>query len=373
MFVVMVRVLHVNRSMHRGGIETFVMNLYRTIDRSEIQFDFLLNQLDDDYKDEIEQLGGHIYIISPRSKGFYKYYRNLDRFFQENAHRYNAIHLHASSLSLISPLYYAKKYGINNRIIHSHSSNQSGTLHHVLHNVNKLYIRILATDFFACSDSSKEWMYKYTGRMDSAKIINNGIIANDFRYNESVRTRIRRLLNIKVGECVLGLVANLIPVKNHKFLIDIFDEFQLIVPNSKLIIIGDGKLRVQIEEQIKELGLSIKVLCLGKRSDIPELLQAMDAFVMPSLWEGLPLSLVEAQAAGLPVFCSDTISSMSKVTENYYSLSLSCSAKEWAQFIAKTLIDFIREDEVSKIISSGFDIRTSARHLAEIYRNNLDL
>lgn len=368
----MIRVLHVNRSMHRGGIETFIMNLYRTMDRSEIQFDFLLNQLDDDYKDEIERLGGRIYIIPPRSKGVYKYYRNLDCFFEENAHRYNAIHLHVSSLSLISPLYYAKKYGINNRIIHSHSSNQSGTLHHILHNVNKLYIRILATDFFACSDRSKEWMYKYTGRMDSVKIINNGIIANDFRYNESVRTRTRRLLNIEVGECVLGLVANLIPVKNHRFLIDIFDEFQLLIPNSKLIIIGEGKLRVRIEEQIKELGLSMKVLCLGKRSDIPDLLQAMDAFVMPSLWEGLPLSLVEAQAAGLPVFCSDTISSMSKVTDQYYSLSLSCSAKYWAHFIAKTLTDFLREDMVPKIISLGFDIQTSAQYLAKIYRRNLD-
>lgn len=363
----MVRVLHINRSMHRGGIETFIMNLYRTIDRTKIQFDFLLNQLDDDYKEEIEQLGGHIYIIPPRNKGICNFYRNLDRFFKENSYKYNAVHLHASSLSLISPLYFAKKYGIKNRIIHSHSSNQSGFVHCILHTVNKFYIRILATNYFACSDRSREWMYKYTGIMGLSKIINNGIVAQNFRYNEQVRMRVRNSMNINLNEYVLGLVANLIPVKNHKFLLEIFNEFQIIIPNSKLLIVGDGKLLGQINEQIKELGLSDKVLCLGKRSDISELLQAFDAFVMPSLWEGLPLSLIEAQATGLPVFCSNSISYMSKVTENYYSISLSLSAQKWAQLIAEILTRYDRKDEVDKIISSGFDIRTSAQILADIY------
>lgn len=363
----MERVLHVNRSMHRGGIETFIMNIYRTIDRSEIQFDFLLNQLDDDYREEIEQLGGHIYIIPPRSKGLMKYYQNLDSFFKENASRYNTIHLHASSLSLVSPLFYAKKYGIKNRIIHSHSSHQAGLLHLLLHNFNKFCIHRLATCFFACSDRSKEWMYKYTGVMGSAKIINNGIIANDFKYNTITRVGIRNSLGINTNECVLGLVANLIPVKNHKFLIDVFREFQLMVPDSKLLIIGSGKLENQIKGQIEEFGLSTKVLCLGKRGDIPALLQGFDAFVMPSLWEGLPLSLVEAQTSGLPVFCSDTISPMSKVTGNYYPLSLSLGAKEWAEFIREKMNEFIRKDELNQIVSSGFDIRDTTKQLAKIY------
>lgn len=365
----MVRVLHVCNGMNRGGIETFIMNLYRTMDRSQVQFDFLLSQRECDYRVEIENLGGHIYTIPARNKGFMQYRANLDDFFRSNAVNYDAVHLHRSSLSSIEPLQYAKKYGIKNRIIHAHSTNQSGFLHLMLHCWHKLFIHSAATHYYACSDKAQTWMYRYTGINSKVKIINNGIIISNFRYDLELRSQMRQSLGIAENEVVLGLVANLIPVKNHKFLIEIFREFKQIMPGSKLLIVGRGRLEREIKAQIERENLTGSVLCLGKRTDIASLLQAIDAFVMPSFWEGLPVSLIEAQTSGLPVFCSGTISPMSKVTDNYYSLSLSLSAEEWAEFIKEKLDVFERKDVADRIISAGFDIENIARRLMKDYQN----
>lgn len=363
----MVRVLHIGRSMNRGGIETFIMNVYRTIDRSKIQFDFLLNMGNGDYVNEIEQLGGRVFVIPSRNKGFGQYRRNLDCFFQEHAVDYRAVHLHESSLSLIEPLLIAKKYGINIRIIHAHSTNQPGFVHTLLHWWHKCFLRNAATHYYACSERAKDWMFSYTGVLPKVQILKNGIIASDFKFNTEVRKQIREELHINNGIIVLGLVANLVPPKNHKFLIEIFKEFHSMKPESKLLLIGGGTLIEQTRLQIEQSGLTDSVLYLGKRNDISTLLQGMDAFVMPSLWEGLPVSLIEAQAAGLPVFCSDRISLMSKVTHNYYTLSLSQDAHDWAEFILKTLNSFHRKDTVNEILSAGFDIEETARKLCSVY------
>lgn len=362
----MVRVLHVNRSMHRGGIETFIINLYSSLDREKIQFDFLLNVETGDYIETIKKLGGHIYVLPPRNKGYFLYLKNLNDFFSSHTKDYCAIHLHDSSLSMIEPLYFAKKYGIKNRIIHIHSTKQKGIIHYILHNINKLVIDKVSNYFYACSDTAKNWAFKYSRIYDKVKIIKNGIPVSKFKFSVEKRIFAEKALKINNNDKIIGLVANLIPVKNHIFLIEVFKQYHLINNNSKLILVGSGALDTQLKAMVKKINLNDSVQFLGARSDIDVLLQRFDAFIMPSLWEGLPVSLIEAQTSGIPVFCSDTISKMCKIIPYFYFLKLSDGPEFWARFVDTTLKNIHRQDMSKYIIEAGFDILSIAE---EIYKD----
>ncbi len=363
----MIRVLQVTGGMNRAGLETFIMNVYRKIDRTKIQFDFLIFKEKADYREEIEGMGGHLYVIPSRRYKFVAYNKNLEQFFSKHAHEYNAVHLHSPSLSSIEPLIIAKKYNIPIRIIHSHSSNHYGLFHHILHYCNKFVINKFANVFFACSDSSFHWMYDYTRVKHLAEVVNNGVDLDLFGYCEKKRIIQRERLGINKETILLGHVGRFTKVKNHNFLIDVFSELVKINDNYKLALIGTGDLKDEIKFKIEKMGLTKYVFLLGVRNDIYDLMQAMDAFIMPSFYEGFPVTLVEAQSSGLTVFCSDTISEMCKMTDNYYMLSLYDSPKMWAEFINENIKLTNRSDSRQIIKKLGFDISQVAEKLSKIY------
>lgn len=363
----MKRVLQITGTLHRGGLETFAMNVYRKIDKQKIQFDFLIHMETGPYRKEVESLEGKVYYIPPRNKGFLSFYRHLDEFFRTHASEYCAVHMHVSTLSSIEALYFAKKYGIQVRIIHSHSSSISGNkLHYVLHYLMKPFVHSWATHYLGCSIKAIEWLYKGSGVLNQAKMIKNGIDVNIFTYNETVRQEVRH--NLEVESCfVVGHVGRFIWMKNHKFILDIFRELRKKVPNAKLVLVGDGTLYADIKQLVESMGLTKDVLFLGLRSDIDQLLQGFDAFLMPSFYEGLPVSLVEAQCAGLPVFGSDTISRDTQITQNMHFISLGETAEMWAKKINEYCRSFKRNNMDVVIKKAGFDISETVNLLIEIY------
>lgn len=364
----MVRVLQIVRGLDRGGMETFLMNIYRSIDRNQVQFDFLINHNSGDYLEEIEQMGGKVYYIPPRKNGFIEYCKQLDTFFSQHVNEYIAVHQHVSNLSSIEPLYYAKKYGLCTRVIHSHSSSISGIkLHYLTHLCGKIVVSRWATHYLGCSDKALSWLFGYTSAMKNAEMINNGIDTAMFVYNECIRSEVRRELEIAQNTIMLGHVGRFIHVKNHTFLVEIFREYHKKNPDSKLILVGVGERKYAIEKQVHDYGLQEDVLFLGMRTDINHLLQAMDVFVMPSLFEGLPVTLVEAQTADLPILASGTISHDSKLTDRLHFYSLSATSTEWAVQLTSLLSEPKRRDVSSEIKMKGFDIKETAERLIRMY------
>lgn len=371
----MVRVLQIMGGLNRGGLETFVMNMYRVIDRNNIQFDFLVNSRGD-YAEEIEKLGGRIFVLPARNKGLKASINASDNFFKQHATEYAACHLHVSSLSSIGVLEIAKKYNIPIRIIHAHSSSISKSIkyrwmHLLLHYYHKLKVKSLATHYYGCSDKALDWLYNFTGVRNQAVLIKNGIPVEDYAYSYEKGIEVRKELGIDTDAIVLGHVGRFIPLKNHQYLINVFKELHNVYPKSNLILIGDGETRKNIESQVRMLGLQKDVLFLGIRSDVNRLLQAIDCFVMPSWFEGLPVALIEAQASGCYVVASDTISKDSKLVDDFMFLPIIQEADLWAKTILKGVVNRIKPNNDLLIKKSGFDSHSTAIMLSNVYLNRL--
>jgi glycosyltransferase involved in cell wall biosynthesis len=368
----MIRVLHIVGAMHRGGIETLLMNIYRNIDRENIQFDFIVHTTEKaSYDDEILALGGKIYRIIPRRNGIKKNKRALDTFFKEHT-EYKIVHQHVSSLSYIQPLKSAEKAGIPVRIIHSHNTNEIGSpFHRIAHHLNKSSMTSYATHYFACSKAAAMWLYpKNIINNNQFTILNNAVSTRDLRYDEEKREDIRNQLNLK-NKLVIGHIGRFTHQKNHEFLIDIFEKLSQKNDNAHLLLVGEGNLKKQITEKVDELGLLDKVTFTGVRSDISDLLQSMDIFVMPSHHEGLPVTLVEAQAAGLPCLLSNAITKEVEITNNIGWLSLNDSPDLWAKKVLEMTDKFIRVDTQEQIIKSKYDINGVSIELQKYYQDLL--
>lgn len=367
----MIRVLHVLGAMNRGGIESFIINVYRTINRDEIQFDFLVNSQKNDYAEEIASLGGNIFYIPPRNAGFIAFRKNIDSFFAKHIEMYSAIHNHVASLSSVAVLASAKKYGIKVRIVHSHSSSIKGSkLHYISHLFNKPRIRTLATHYFACSDIARHWLFDYTSCFSKSKVINNGIITNDFKYDEHERSIMRKELNLEESDIAICHIGSFITVKNQSFLIDVFADLLKISDRYRLFLVGDGNLRNEIEKKVNRLNLINSVVFLGLRKDVNSLMQGFDCLVFPSLFEGLPVTLVEAQASDLQVVCSDSISKMAKLLPTTDFIPLIFGSSKWAEIIHERMCDKRRNDNTMIIEKCGFDIYSITNYLQTIYLCN---
>lgn len=369
----MKRVLQIMGGLNRGGLETFIMNIYRELDRNDIQFDFLVNSSGGDYQEEIERMGGRVYVLPPRNKGILNYKKALDNFFKQYANTYIACHAHISSLSSVSALEYACKYGIPVRVMHSHSSSISKSvrfnlLHKLLHYLNKRKVKRIANVYLGCSDKALDWLYNYTGVRSDASIINNGINVSKYVFSPIKREKIRKEFAIPLTNIVIGHVGRFIPLKNQKYLIDVLKEMISLGVNSTLMLVGDGDMRLEIEKYAKEQKLFDKVIFTGVRSDVADLMQAMDIFAMPSWFEGLPVSLVEAQASGLYVVASDTISRDSKLCDDFVFLSIQEPAKVWANTIINAVEDRKRPNNEQLIISKRFDSHRIAIDLVTKYK-----
>ena len=363
----MIKVLQVLPGLDRGGLETFVMNIFRVIDRNKIHFDFLVNKESGDYSDEIKLLGGNIYYIPPRNNGLKAFNHNLSQFFKNHNGEYDVVHYHESSLSSLEVLYYAMRAKVPIRIIHSHSSSILGNkLHYLTHWVGKAVIGRLATHYFGCSDKALDWLFKYSGIRKKAILIQNGIDTHKFAFKPSVRNIVRNELELgdSITLCHIGRFSK---VKNHIFLLEILRAMKELRENVKLILVGTGSLYKNIIDTADNLGLTNDIIFLGVRQDTEQILQAADAFVMPSLYEGLPVVLVEAQSSGLPIFCSDTISMMSKLSERYFPLSLHEPASSWATTILKETNRTERVDGSDAVKSAGFDVHDIAEILTKTY------
>jgi len=320
-----------------GGVESVIMNYYRKLDKKEYQFDFLVHKKKVAYEDEIKSLGANIFYITPRRENYLLYKKELKNFFKENSKNYEALWVNVCGLSNIDYLKYAKKYGIKTRIIHSHNSKNMGSiLTEILHKINKLFIKKYATDFWSCGELASKYFYsKKLMTTENHKIINNAINVDNFKYKDDIREAYRKELGLE-DSFVVGHIGRLHFQKNQEFLIDIFEEIQKLKLNAKLLLIGDGEDKEKLMQKIKEKHIEDKVIFLGIRKDIANLMQAFDVFVFPSRFEGLPVVLFEAQASGLNIFAADTISEKSKITSNFKFRSIETSAKEWAADIVGT-------------------------------------
>ncbi|MDC3411847.1 glycosyltransferase family 1 protein [Terrihalobacillus insolitus] len=352
--------------MNRGGAETMIMNLYRNIDRSKIQFDFIVHTEDKcAFDDEIYKLGGRIFRV-PTYKGtnHLPYLKNWEHFFKKHP-EYKIIHGHVRSTASIY-LKIAKKYGLIT-IAHSHSTSSGNGLSAIAKNVLQFPIRHVADYFFACTKTAGEWLFgKKTCQKENFHIFKNAIDAKKFVFNNVVRSRVRKELRIE-DKFVIGHVGRFHSSKNHEFLIDIFKNVHKKNDNAILLLVGDGDLQDTIRKRVYNLGLDNNVIFTGVRSDIPELFQAMDMFVFPSLYEGLGIVLIEAQATGLPCVIANTIPKEALITDNVKQFSLTESPKVWTEAILKRMDSYERKSTYAKIKDSGYDIEESHRWLQEFY------
>lgn len=356
-----IRVLHIVTYMGRGGLETLLMNLYRSIDREYIQFDFLVHrEFRADYDDEIEALGGRIYRMPRLNPIDPRYNRSLLNFFKTHP-EYTVVHSHLDCMSAI-PLAAAKACGVPVRIAHVHSSSQDRNWKYWIKRYYAKKIPAVATNLFACSRAAGEWMLQG----HDFTVLNNGIDTDRFSFSPERRAEIRRSLGLG-DSLVLGHVGRFSSVKNHTFLLDIFAHLHKQHPVSKLLLVGDGECRVEIEEKAKTLGLTEDVVFAGSQSDVSPYYQAMDVFVFPSLYEGLGIVAVEAQTSGLPCVISDKVPLECAVTDGLVSVqSLENSPQEWAELILSLSVPE-RKGYAAQVAARGYDITGTAKWLQEFY------
>lgn len=357
----MIRILHVVTFMGMGGLETMLMNYYRHIDRSKIQFDFLVHRdFRADYDDEIESYGGKIFRLprlNPLSK---KYKKDLNSFFKQHR-EYRVVHVHQDCLSSII-LKVAKCNGVPIRIAHSHINDVNIDAKYPIKLYYKRQIPKYATHLMACSDAAGRFMFKN----EMFSILKNPINTQNFKFSESKYRRMRSEFFIDDDTLTIGHVGRFEPAKNHTLIIDIFEKILARKENARLVLVGDGYLRKSIELYAKSKGIHSSIIFTGKRSDIPDLLNAMDVFLMPSLYEGLGIACIEAQANGLPCIISDSVSKDCDITDLVTRLSLSDSVDIWA----KTVIESETKDRFvycDRVIGKGYDVNENAKILTDFY------
>ncbi len=342
------------------------MNVYRRINKAKYLFDFLVQgEGRAAYDDEIEKLGGTIYHLPIRRNGILTFNKSCRKFFFEHQN-YDSIHYHTSCLSTLSILANAKRVGIKKIIIHSHNTKCPPGVRHLL--INEFYKRKicnLATDFLSCSAAAGTFLFKKVAK-EKIRIIPNAIDTERFAFDPYIRNKIRKDLGIP-NKFVIGNVSNFSYAKNHKFILQIFSKIIDRIPNAKLMLVGDGPLRDQIEKEVNRLRISDHVLLMGIQKNIHELLQSMDIYIMPSLFEGLPVSAIEAQAAGLRCFFSSNVTTEVDLTKENMFISLTKDADEWSMLISKNVKSINRLDLNERVKNSGFNIDIQTEEFEKIY------
>lgn len=364
----MIRVLQIVDHVDLGGIQSFIMNTYRRLVDKEVQYDFLVfHDRTQYYEEEIHLLGGRIYKLPSRRMGYFKCRRALSDFFDKHT-EYKEVHYQTSSLSFITPIVVAKEKGIPVRIIHSHSTQASGNrIHTVFHSINRLRIHNYANVFLACGKLSAKWMYGNNSK--NTIILYNGIDLEQYSYNEIIRNQVRNELNLD-EYYVVGHVGRFSAVKNHVFLVELFEklcEYEDVEFKPYLVLVGNGELFNDIKTLCENKGIDNRVLFLGGINYVDKVLQSFDAFVLPSLYEGFPVSAIEAQASGLPCFVSDTITEEVKMKENVHMLSIEANMESWCDAIYN---DRTRMKDNSALENAGMDINDVVDELLSIYKGN---
>lgn len=362
-----IRVLEVFHGMDCGGAENMIMNIYREIDHSKVQMDFLVHTDKSCFFDEeIKQLGGRIYSVpyyNIKNQAYYK--KTLNKFFKEHP-EIKVVHGHLGSCAHIY-LKVAKKYGCFT-IAHSHNTKPEVSLKSILYRIFTYQTRKVADYFIGCGKEAGEYRFgkKITSNPNRYHTLNNAIDTNKFLYDTDRRKSVRQEFGIGDDELLLGHVGRFNYQKNHEYLIDIFEAVITKNSNVKLLLVGDGDLRKQIEKKVNTKGLSKKVIFAGLRNDVPRLLQGMDCFVFPSHYEGVPVTIVEAQAAGLPCVISDSITKEVCVSELVKYVSLNAGVEEWEKMIALSC-NKTRINRKEDIVCAGYDIEKTVGWITDLY------
>lgn len=362
-----IRILHVLPGLtYCGGIEAYLLNYYRHIDRSKIQFDFITHsRVEHEIKSEIESLGGRVFDWETfRISRFFAIKKQISTFFEEHKNEYSILHCHmANAAFLYFPL--AKKAGIKHRILHSHNNRAAATFSHAIRNYPLLYIgNREATERIACTEDAGKFLF---GRYPFT-VIKNSIDVNKFIYSLSMRTSMREQLHLEKN-FIIGHVGRLDPPKNQSFLIKIFNAFYQKHPEARLLMIGEGKDETALKQLVQDLQLQHVVKFLGAKKNIEDYYQAFDAFVFPSFYEGLGIVLVEAQCSGLPVFASaDVIPSDARVSNLLTFIPLNNNEDCWEAAIEECVENrCVRKSPVEEIRKAGYDIRKEAKVLEHYY------
>lgn len=365
-----IRILHIFSRLDRGGAESMIMNIYRNIDRNKIQFDFVVHTNDIcAFDDEIKKLGGNIYRVSQyKLINHVTYIEEFENLFKKN--EFTIIHSHIrSTASLI--LKVAKEHNIIT-ISHSHSTSNGYGIKAIIKNIMQKNIVKYADYLFAASQKAGAWLFGSEIILNkNIYIIKNAIENQKFTYNSKIRNSKRLELGV-ANELVIGHIGNFKEVKNHSFLIKIFKKFNEKNPTSKLLLVGDGELKEEILKLVTESNLLDKVIILGSRSDVNELLQAIDIIVFPSLYEGLPVTIIEAQAAGLPCLLSDTITDEVAITEAVEFMSLHENEYRWVESITSMLKGYKRKNNYDIIRQTGYDVNDLCLKLENAYYSILN-
>lgn len=370
----MERVLQVLPRLRRGGSQMMVMNLYRSINREKVQFDFVIFTQDHDaFYDEITSMGGKVYSL-PRFNGKnYFSYKKAWKVFFKNHPEYKIIHSHYRSCASI---YFkiAKKFGLKT-IIHSHSTSNGKGISAFLKNMLQRPLRKQADYLFACSDLAGEWLFgKKATALPNYKFVPNGIDINRFLFDKTARAKTRKDFGISEDCFVIGHIGRFSKMKNHVFLFNIFEEYHKKNKNSKLLLVGIGECEQEIREMAQKHELIEDVVFAGLQERTETFYDAMDVFVFPSIWEGFPVSVLEAQTSGLICLISDTITKDVKITKriNYFSLD---ELDDWVTFLnSLTANEYLNravgELEMKKLMP--FDSKNVAKELECFYLSIID-
>jgi len=361
------KVLLIGMTSGVGGVETFMTDLNSMIDHTTMETCFLVHQnINERYLSEINKAGSEVFCVTGIKNNPFKFFRDMFKLFREND--FDVVHLNecgASFFIYAFPVIFNKKIKF---IVHSHNGSSRSVFSHRLFS---LIQNNRADEQWACSEVAAEWMFgKKRIKKYGVKIIHNGIDIDKYKFSLTARKKIRRELNINDNQVVIGSVARFEEQKNHIKIIDIFEAYYKNHHDSVLCLVGEGSLLEKIQNLVEEKGLTQNVKFLGLRNDINEMLMAFDVLLLPSLYEGLPFIGIEAQATGLPVLMSDTVSNQLKITDLVYIERLENGSEEWADKLEKIIS--VQNDRNSKLYSdslraSGYDMREVAKNVMEYY------
>lgn len=358
------KIIHVNCTMNIGGIESFLMNIYRNIDRDKNEIVFLTYTNEEfDYEKEIISMGGRIIKISnPNSVSIFKHIKQLYEVIKKENPDVVHAHTHFNCAYVMIAAYFSH---VRKRICHSHSSYallEKRILKKIKWFISRTIMKLFSTNLVACSSEAGIALYgKY-----KFEIIPNGIDISNYKFDIKERKKYRKQYDIKDNEVVIGHIGRIDTPKNHKFLIEVYNEYLKINKNSKLFLIGDGPLYNEICNDIKRKKLENNIKMLGSRNDVNKILNMFDIVVFPSIYEGFPVSLVEIQANGLKSIISDNITKDIKLTNCIEFYSLKDSPKTWAKKINET--DMCREDTQKQLKNGIYSIDTTIKKLFDIYK-----
>lgn len=363
----MVRILVYGMTENIGGIEKFLVEMFQHFDINKVTMDFIVLGSKSPFENKINENGGKVFYITKKEKNFIRHFKELYNIMKKKSKDHSIIYFNSGAIFYIIPYLIAKLVGYKKIIVHAHNGadQQRNRCEIMIHKINRIIVRRLANKCISCSDVASNWIFgeKYTKNND-IMIIKNAIDSNKFSFDKNLRTQMRKLLNIQESTLVIGNIGRFEIQKNHNFMIDILNEIVKVNQDCCLMLIGEGSLYSCINKKIEEYNLADKVLYLGRRSDINALLNAIDIFILPSFFEGFPITLVEAQANGIPCIVSDKITRQVNITGLVSYLDI----KDPYIWMKKILTNIPkRESKIDVILEHGFDINLESSRLQEIF------